>query len=203
MLFRAPETQTAFGLSFIITQIIPTQRSSKKPRNPFMFLLFPLFSTSNLLFHLTLFIKKLLCVSLCEICCDEKINHYVESEVAWSCPTLCDPMDCSLPGSSLHGILQARVLEWVAISFSRGSSWPRDRTWVSHIPGRRFNLWATRKAPNVEYLLNVFFPLYICLHLHGDSLSLSSGYSNTLPTGVLSQHAHIFSPGIFAPKGIL
>ena len=49
-----------------------------------------------------------------------------ESEVAQSCPTVCDPMDCSLPGSSLHGILQARVLEWVAISFSRGSSQPRD-----------------------------------------------------------------------------
>ena len=54
--------------------------------------------------------------------------------------TLCDPMDCSLPGSSLHGILQARVLEWVAISFSRGSSRPRDQTQVSCIPGRRFNL---------------------------------------------------------------
>ena len=68
------------------------------------------------------------------------------SEVAQSCPTLCDPMDCSLPGSSLHGILQARVLEWVAISFSRGSSWLRDQTRVSCIPGRRFNLWATREA---------------------------------------------------------
>ena len=45
-----------------------------------------------------------------------------ESEVAQSCPTLCDPVNCSLPGSSLYGILQARVLEWVAISFSRGSS---------------------------------------------------------------------------------
>ena len=45
-----------------------------------------------------------------------------ESEVAQSCPTLCDPMDCSLSGSSVHGILQARILEWVAISFSRGSS---------------------------------------------------------------------------------
>ena len=43
-----------------------------------------------------------------------------------SCPTLCDPMDCSLPGFSNHGIFQARVLEWVAISFSRGSSQPRD-----------------------------------------------------------------------------
>ena len=42
--------------------------------------------------------------------------------VAWSCPTLCDPMDCSQPGSSVHGFLQARRLEWVAIPFSRGSS---------------------------------------------------------------------------------
>jgi len=45
-----------------------------------------------------------------------------ESEVAQSCPTLCDPMDCSLPGFSVHRIFQARVPEWVAISFSRGSS---------------------------------------------------------------------------------
>ena len=66
-----------------------------------------------------------------------------ESEVAQSCPTLCYPMVCSLPGFSIHGILQARILEWVTISFSRGSSWPRDRIWVSHIGGRRFNLWAT------------------------------------------------------------
>ena len=66
-----------------------------------------------------------------------------ESEVAQSCPTLCDPMDCSPPGSSLHGILQARVLEGVAISFSRGASPPRDGARVSCIPGRRFNLGAT------------------------------------------------------------
>ena len=62
------------------------------------------------------------------------------SEVAQSCPTLCDPMDCSLPGFSVHGILQARILEWVTISFSRGSSRPRDQTRVSCIGGRRFNL---------------------------------------------------------------
>ena len=48
-----------------------------------------------------------------------------------SCPTLCDPMDCSSPGSSVHGISQARILEWVAITFSRGSSRPRDRTCIS------------------------------------------------------------------------
>ena len=52
--------------------------------------------------------------------------------VAQSCPTLCDPMDCTLPGSSVHGISQARLLEWVAISFSRGSSWPRNY-WVSPV----------------------------------------------------------------------
>ena len=69
-----------------------------------------------------------------------------ESEVAQSCLTLSDPMDCSLPGSSNHGIFQARVPEWVAIPFSRGSSWPRDRTLVSCIAGRGFTLWATREA---------------------------------------------------------
>ena len=69
-----------------------------------------------------------------------------ESEVAQSCLTVCDPVDCSPPGSSIHGILQARILAWVAISFSRGSSQPRDRTQVSHIAGRRFNLYTTRVA---------------------------------------------------------
>ena len=69
-----------------------------------------------------------------------------ESEVAQSCPTLCDPMDCSLPCSSVHGIFQARVLEWVTISLSRGSSRPRDRTWISRVVGRCCNLWATREA---------------------------------------------------------
>ena len=54
------------------------------------------------------------------------------------CPTLCDPIDGSPPGSPIPGILQARTLEWVAMPFSRGSSQPRDRTQVSHIAGRFF-----------------------------------------------------------------
>ena len=62
------------------------------------------------------------------------------------CPTLCNPMDCSPPGSSVHGILQARELEWAAISFSRGSSQPRDRTQVSHIADKCFTIWVTREA---------------------------------------------------------
>ena len=73
-------------------------------------------------------------------------NYTMSSEVAQSCLTLCDPIECSLSGSSIHGIFQARVLEWIAISFSRGSSWPRNWTQVSRFAGRRFTVWATRKA---------------------------------------------------------
>ena len=79
-----------------------------------------------------------------------------ESEVAQSCPTLCNPMDYSPLGSSVHGIFQARILEWVSISFSRGSSWPRDRTQVSCVAGRRFTNWATREA-----------------HLHAEGVTIS------------------------------
>ena len=63
-----------------------------------------------------------------------------ESEVAQLWLTLCNPMDCSLPGSSVHGIFQAIVLEWIAISFSRGSSQPRAQTRVSRIVDRRFTV---------------------------------------------------------------
>ena len=62
-------------------------------------------------------------------------------KVAQSCPILCDPMDYRV-----HGILQARILEWVAVPFSRGSSQPRGRTQVSRIAGRFFTSWATREA---------------------------------------------------------
>ena len=61
---------------------------------------------------------------------------------AQSCLTLCDPMYCSPPGSSIHGLCQARILEWVAISFSRGSSRPRDRTQVSRLAGRQKQMQA-------------------------------------------------------------
>ena len=80
------------------------------------------------------------------------------TEVAHSCPTLCDPMDYRLPGFSVHGILRARTLEWVAISFSRGSSQPRDRTQVSCIAGRRFILWVTREDYNKYAFTNCVFP---------------------------------------------
>ena len=66
-----------------------------------------------------------------------------DSEIYLQFNNLCNPMDCSLLGYSIHGIFQARVLEWVAISFARGSSWPRDRAQVSCIIGRCFAVWAT------------------------------------------------------------
>ena len=82
----------------------------------------------------------------------------LKSGVAQLCQTLRDSMDCSLPRAtvvaSIHGIFQARVLEWVAISFSRGSSWSRDWTPVSLIVGRRFTVWATREVSNNISLLN-------------------------------------------------
>ena len=70
----------------------------------------------------------------------EVFTECLSSEVAQLCLTLHDPMDCGPPGSSIHGIFQARVLEWVAVSFSRGSSQPRDQARVSRIVGRRFTL---------------------------------------------------------------
>ena len=76
-----------------------------------------------------------MCVYIC-FCC-----------VRWSvCPTLCDPINYSPPESSVHGILQATILEWIAIPFSRGSSQPRDQTWVSCIAGRFFTIWATKEV---------------------------------------------------------
>ena len=79
--------------------------------------------------------------------------HHVPLHLTWACCclitkpylTLSNPMDCNPPGSSVHGISQARILECVAISFSRGSSQPRDWTRVSCIAGRLFTIWATRE----------------------------------------------------------
>ena len=83
------------------------------------------------------------------------MQQILESRVAELCPTLHDPMDCSLLGSSVHGIFQEKILEWVAISFSRGSSQSRDWTRVSRIAGRHFTVWATREVlKNICWCLN-------------------------------------------------
>ena len=79
-------------------------------------------------------------------CFADRFIPHMASEISQLCPTLCDFLDCSLPGSSVHGIFQARILKWVAIAFSRGSSRPRYRTQVSHIVGRCFTVWVTREV---------------------------------------------------------
>ena len=86
-----------------------------------------------------------------------------------SCPTLCDPVNCGLPGSSIHGTLQARILECIAISFSRGSSPSRDQNQVSRIAGRCFNLWATREA-HIIHVKNIIW--YLSFSVWFTSLSI-------------------------------
>ena len=71
---------------------------------------------------------------------------------------LCDPVDCSPPGFSVHGIFQARILEWAAIFFSRGSTQSRDQTWVFFIPERYFTIWATRIFSLFAKVLFIFLP---------------------------------------------
>ena len=74
--------------------------------------------------------------------------------VAQAHPTLCDSMDCTLPGSSVHEILQARTLEWVAVPFSKGSSKSRDGTQVSRIADKFFTAWATTRREKLKECLN-------------------------------------------------
>ena len=82
-------------------------------------------------------------------CQDGRVGliHHMCVLISQSCPILWDQMDCSLPGSSVHGISQARILEWVAISSSRGSSWPRDQTHVPYTGTQILIHSATREIP--------------------------------------------------------
>ena len=95
-------------------------------------------------------------------------GHDVKVKVAQSCLTLCDPMDYTV-----HGILQARRLEWGAIPFPRGSSQPRDRTQVSHIAGRVFTSWATKEAPScLKYFLlhiYIFLNFFQLIEIHNNT----------------------------------
>ena len=103
-----------------------------------------------------------MCEELIDVLRSQKKKKKMDVLVAQSCPTLCNPMNCSPRGSSVYGILQARILEWVAISFSRGSSQPRDPTWVFWIAGGFFTNWATREAQystrSFQFLRN-FLPI--------------------------------------------
>ena len=104
--------------------------------------------------------------------------RYTYMFVAQSCPTHCNPMNCSLPSSSVHGILQARILEWVAISFSRGSSQPRDRTQVSALQADSLPCFHGKFSAIISS--NIFLdPL--SLSSFWDSYNVNAGAFNVVP----------------------
>ena len=128
-------------------------------------------------------------------------NEKTESE-KWKSHShvwLCDPMDCNLPGSSVHRILQARILEWVAISFSRGSSRPRDRTQVSFIASRFFANWANN-CPHMANHAQFFWlppisPIIILKHISGNISSHPDVY---LYSKCISKSYEFFTPNKIA-----
>ena len=149
-------------------------------------------------------------VSIFNLCCSLYWGCYVkhhESKVkvlaAQSPKTLHNPVDCSPPGSSVHGTFQARILKGVVVSFSRGSSWPRDWTQVPHITGRFFTIWATREA--LKHLedkqntisITIFLPFLALAHysLHLESPippASSDEYYPPFSSGQLLSHVQLF-----------
>ena len=118
--------------------------------------------------------------------------------VIQSYPTLCDPVDCSPPGSSLHGILQARILAWIAVPSSRGSSWPRDRTRASrvscigrqvlyhqcHLGSSSIPLFSGFWSPTKRLLCFVMFPLLAAINLCSARPDSNSGFADPSLEGV-------------------
>ena len=117
-------------------------------------------------------------------------NKYVGVLVIQLCPTLCDPKDYSLPSSSVHGILQARTLKWVAIPFSRGCSLPRDWTQVSHFAVRFFTISATRKAQICWYRPPNYYCWLILCSLPYWGVEISSHSSTGL---TVDRPSHVIS----------
>ena len=111
------------------------------------------------------------------------VVYAVLYSVAQSCLTLCNPIDCSPPGSSVHGILQARILEWVAMSSSRGSSQPRDWNQFSHITGGFFTIWTTREssASLIASSAHLLAIIDIPWHVQASPNSLPSSPYDVLP----------------------
>ena len=98
------------------------------------------------------------------------MSTYIKVKVAQSCPAVCDPTNYSLPDSSVHGILQARILEWVAFLFSRGSSQPRDWTQVSCIAGGFVTSWAESRIYKIYKVhIYIYILFYYIYYLYPDA----------------------------------
>ena len=115
--------------------------------------------------------------------------------VAQSCLTLCDLMDCRLPNSSVHGILQARIQEWVAIPFFRGCSWPRDGTLVSCIAGRFLYCLSHQGSPFIDKYVQIILSIdlwdihFLLVPLHGLFFSFPKMLASEL-VGNCYRHRH-------------
>ena len=132
-----------------------------------------------------------------------------------SCPTLCGSMNCRPPGSSVYGISQARILEWVAIASSRGSSWPRDQTHVSCIVRWILYYWATKEDFGLwKRILKTLlwmsrkqpFPIVLCTH--SDVSTVLSFFFRTVMTQFLwpsweGENHHRVITGMSEPLGVL
>ena len=154
--FTFPNFSPAFSTQYCLT-ILPHTLFNKIgtiKQQPLFFFFFQLSNLYILLSSLFIFV----CFSLIYIERHDSFSIKDKSlsllHLYQSCLTLWDPMDCSPPGSSVHGILQARKWKWVAILFSRGFSWPRD--W-NRIAGRFFTVWNTREVP---LYLSLSFSIY-------------------------------------------
>ena len=124
-----------------------------------------------------------------------KWKKWSESEmvVAQLCLTLCDPMACSLPGSSVYGISQARILEWVFIPFSRGSFRSRDQTQVSCSAGGFFIVWATKKAKQVTKG-QIVYDLTLMKSFSSVQFSCSVMFDSLWPHGLQHTRLPCYSP---------
>ena len=115
--------------------------------------------------------------------------------VTQPCLTLCDPMDDSLPGSLVQGVLQARILKWVAIPFSRESFPPRDQTWASCIAGRFFIIWASREGA-------VIINMSVFLNIYAQSLSHSWLFGIPWTAAHQGLHLPLVTGDIYWPQAI-
>ena len=122
--------------------------------------------------------------------------------VTQSCPTLCNAMDCSPPGSSVLGILQARILEWVAISSSRGSSWTTDWTKVSHNAGRFLTIWATAKLLFSSPVVSDSATPWTTAHQASLSLTISQSLPKFMSIALVmpSSHLILWHPLLLLPS---
>ena len=138
----------------------------------------------------------------------EALFHTVKKMLIFqSCPTLCEPMDYSLPGSSVHGILLVRKLEWLAMPSTRWSSQPRDQTQVSHITGSFFIFWAFREAHSIESVQSLScVQLFVTPWNAALQASLSITNSRSLPKLMSIEsvtplsHSILFCPFLLLPS---